>query len=183
MKKLKCLLWTGNHHQRTFRPERKEVIWSWNKLHKEHCYSLCSSPNTVRLIKLKSIMWAMHVAYMVKLKMHKTFWSENLKGKDHVIAWCRWDNIEMAHKELGCESVYCIQPAHDSIAWILGTLTYLLVPCKAGNVSTHWADRSFLRRVLLHDVSYMNLKSDFIDVLKNGSLHQKLGHSMKYRCH
>jgi hypothetical protein len=46
-----------------FRPKRKED-GSWTNLHNDELHSLYSSPNIVRVIKLRSIRWAGHVACM-----------------------------------------------------------------------------------------------------------------------
>jgi hypothetical protein len=37
---------------------------SWRKLHNDELHSLYSSPNIVRVIKLRRMMWAGHVACM-----------------------------------------------------------------------------------------------------------------------
>ena len=43
-------------------PKRDEVTGDWRKLHNEELNDLCSSPNRVRVIKLRRIRWAGHVA-------------------------------------------------------------------------------------------------------------------------
>ena len=50
--------------RRMFRPRGDEVIGEWRKLHnKELNYLYCSS-NIVRVIKLRRMRWAVHVARM-----------------------------------------------------------------------------------------------------------------------
>jgi hypothetical protein len=46
-----------------FGPKRDEVIGKWRKLHIEELYDL-HSPNIFRLIKLRRMRWAGHVARM-----------------------------------------------------------------------------------------------------------------------
>jgi hypothetical protein len=47
--------------RRMFRPRRDEVTWVWRKLHNEELNDLCSSPNTIRVIKSIKMRWAGHV--------------------------------------------------------------------------------------------------------------------------
>jgi hypothetical protein len=46
-----------------FGPKREEDR-SWRKLHNDELHSLYSSPNIVRVIKLKTMRWVGHVACM-----------------------------------------------------------------------------------------------------------------------
>jgi hypothetical protein len=46
-----------------FGPKREED-GSWRKLHNDELHSLYSSPNIVRVIKLRRMRWAGHVAHM-----------------------------------------------------------------------------------------------------------------------
>jgi hypothetical protein len=50
--------------RRMFEPKRDEVTGEWRKLHNEELNDLCSSPSTVRVIKLRRISLAGHVARM-----------------------------------------------------------------------------------------------------------------------
>jgi hypothetical protein len=52
-----------NRVLRIFGPARK-VFRSWRKLHNDELHSLYSSPNIVRVIKSRMMMWAGHVARM-----------------------------------------------------------------------------------------------------------------------
>jgi hypothetical protein len=49
--------------RRIFGPKREEDE-SWRKLHNDELHSQYSSPNIVRVIKSRSMMWAGHVARM-----------------------------------------------------------------------------------------------------------------------
>jgi len=50
--------------RRIFGPKRDEVTREWRKLHKEGLNDLYCSPNIVRVIKSRRIIWAGHVARM-----------------------------------------------------------------------------------------------------------------------
>ena len=50
--------------RRMFGPKRDEVTREWRKLHNEELNDLYSSPNTFRLIKLRRMRFAGHVARM-----------------------------------------------------------------------------------------------------------------------
>jgi hypothetical protein len=50
--------------RRIFGPKRDEVIGEWRRLHNEELHNLYSSPNTIRVIKLRRMRWAGHVARM-----------------------------------------------------------------------------------------------------------------------
>jgi hypothetical protein len=52
--------------RRIFRPKRDEVTGERKKLHNEELNDLYCSPNIVRVIKLRIIRWAGHVARMVE---------------------------------------------------------------------------------------------------------------------
>ena len=49
--------------RRIFGPKRDEVRGEWRKLYNEEFNDLYSSPNIVRVIKLKTMRWAGHVAH------------------------------------------------------------------------------------------------------------------------
>jgi hypothetical protein len=49
--------------RRIFGPRRDEVIGGWRKLHNE-LYTLYSSPNIIRIIKLRGMRWAGNVRSM-----------------------------------------------------------------------------------------------------------------------
>jgi hypothetical protein len=50
--------------RRIFGPKRDEVTGEWRRLHKEELYVLYSSRNIIKVIKLRIIRWARHVARM-----------------------------------------------------------------------------------------------------------------------
>jgi hypothetical protein len=50
--------------RRIFGPKRDEVTGSWRKLHNEELHGLYCSPSIVRVIKVRGMRWAGHVARM-----------------------------------------------------------------------------------------------------------------------
>jgi hypothetical protein len=55
---------------RIFGPTGEEATGDWTEIH-----NLYSLPNIIRIIKLRKVGWAEHVAYT-------KFWSENVNGRD-----------------------------------------------------------------------------------------------------
>jgi hypothetical protein len=47
---------------RTFVPKKDEVTGKWRKLHNEELHDLYSTPSIARMIKSKTMRWAVHVA-------------------------------------------------------------------------------------------------------------------------
>jgi hypothetical protein len=54
--------------RRIFGPKRDEVTGGWRKLHNEELRDLYSSPSIIRMIKLRRMRWAGHVARMEERK-------------------------------------------------------------------------------------------------------------------
>jgi hypothetical protein len=50
--------------RRIFGPKRDELTGGSRKLHNEELHNLYSSPNIIRMIKLRRMSWARHVARM-----------------------------------------------------------------------------------------------------------------------
>ena len=48
--------------RRIFGPKKDEVTREWRKLHNEELNDLYCSPNIIRVIKLRRMRWAGHVA-------------------------------------------------------------------------------------------------------------------------
>jgi hypothetical protein len=50
--------------RRIFGPKRDEVTGEWRKLHNEELHDLYSSPSIIRIVKVRRMRWAGHVARM-----------------------------------------------------------------------------------------------------------------------
>jgi hypothetical protein len=77
--------------RRIFGPKKDEVTGEWRKLHNEELCDLYSSPSIIRMIKLRRMRWAVHVARMgVKRKACRL-----LVGKWIILGWIfeRWDEV------------------------------------------------------------------------------------------
>jgi hypothetical protein len=68
--------------RRIFGPKRDED-GSWRKLHNDELHSLYSSPNIVRVIKLRRMRWVGYVACMGRGKVFTVFWLGGPKVRDH----------------------------------------------------------------------------------------------------
>jgi hypothetical protein len=65
--------------QRTSGP-KIEVTGEWRKLHTEDLHNLYSSPNVIRMIQLRRMSWAGHVALMGEINMYKILFGKS-QGK------------------------------------------------------------------------------------------------------
>jgi hypothetical protein len=74
--------------RRIFGPKRDEVTGGWRKLHNEELHNLYSSPSIIRMIRLRRMIWAGHVARMGRrgmpegkrpLERPRRGWVENIK--------------------------------------------------------------------------------------------------------
>jgi hypothetical protein len=88
--------------RRIFGPKRDEVTGEWRKLHNEELHDLYSLPSIIRIIKLRRMRWAGHVARMgEKMNAYRLLVGKQegkrLLGRPR----CRWvDNIRMDLSEL-----------------------------------------------------------------------------------
>jgi hypothetical protein len=55
---------------RIYGPRRDEVTVGWRKLHNEEFHNLHSSPSIIRKVKYIRMLWARHVARMMRKGMH-----------------------------------------------------------------------------------------------------------------
>jgi len=87
--------------RRIFGPRRGEVTGEWRKLHNEEPDDLYSSPNIIRVIKLRRMRWAGHVTLLVE-RCIQGFGGEP-EGKRPLGRPKRtWkDNINMGLQEVG----------------------------------------------------------------------------------
>jgi hypothetical protein len=93
----------NNVLRRIFGSKRDEVTGEWRRLHNKELYALYSSPNIIRVIKLRRLRWAGHVVHMGERRgayralVGKSEGRRPLGRSRH-----RWeDNIKMGLREDG----------------------------------------------------------------------------------
>ena len=118
--------------RRIFGPMRDEVMGEWRRLHNEELSDLYSSPNIVRVIKLRRMRWARHVARMGEERGAYRVLVGKPEGKRPLgRPRCRWvDNIRMDLQEVGCGYVDWIGLAQDRDRWrtLVSAVMNLRVP-------------------------------------------------------
>jgi hypothetical protein len=105
--------------RKIFRPKRDEVTGEWRKLHNEELRDLYSSPRIIKIIKLRRMRWAGHVAQMVEKRNSYRLLVAKPEGKRPLgRPRCRWvDNIRMDLGEAGWGDVDQIGLAQDRNRW------------------------------------------------------------------
>jgi hypothetical protein len=118
--------------RRIFGPKRVKVTGGWRKLHNEELHNLCSSPNVIRIIKLRRMRWAGHLARMGwNMNACRTF-VEKPEGKRTVgrprISW--EDYMTMNLREVGWGGMDRIVLAEDRDRWraVMNTVMNIRVP-------------------------------------------------------
>jgi len=116
--------------RRIFGPRRDEVTGEWRRLHNEELNYLYSSPNIVRVIKLRR--WAGHVARMGEERGVYRVLVRKPEGKRPLgRPRRRWvDNIRMDLQEVGCGCMDWIGLAQDRDRWraLVSAVMNLRVP-------------------------------------------------------
>jgi hypothetical protein len=69
--------------RRIFGPKRDAVTSEWRKLHNKELHNLYSSPSITRIIKLREMRGAGHVARMGRRGMSIDYWWESQRERDH----------------------------------------------------------------------------------------------------
>ena len=137
--------------------EEGRGIGEWRRLHNEELNDLYSSPNTERVIKLRRMRWAGHVAHMGEERGVYRVLVGKPEGKRPLgRPRRRWvDNIRMELQEVGCGYMDWIGLARDRERWwkLVSVVMNLRVPWNAGNFLTSCKPVSFSRRTLHHGVS------------------------------
>jgi hypothetical protein len=118
--------------RRIFGTQRDEVTGEWRKLHKEELNDLYSSPNIVRVIKSRRMIWAGHVARMGRGKSYTWFFVGKPGGKGPLgRPKRRWEyNIKMDLEQVGCGGMDWIGLAQDTDRWwaVVNAVMNLRVP-------------------------------------------------------
>jgi hypothetical protein len=111
---------------------KSEEDGSWRKFHNDELHSLYSSPNIVRVIKLRRMRWAGHVARMGEGRGVYRVLVGRPEGKRPLgRPRRRWeDNIKMGLREIGIDGANWIHLFQDRIQWraFVSTVMNLLVP-------------------------------------------------------
>jgi hypothetical protein len=68
---------------RIFGPKRDRVVGGLRRLHNEKLHNLYAAPNTLKVIKLRRMRLAGHVACIGEMRYAYKILTENLKGRDH----------------------------------------------------------------------------------------------------
>ena len=105
--------------RRIFWPTRDEVTGKWRKLHNEELNELYSLPNIVRVIKLRRMRWAGHVACMgERTGVYRVLVGkpEGKRPLGRPRRRCE-DNIEIDLQEGGCGGMDWIDLAQDRDRW------------------------------------------------------------------
>jgi hypothetical protein len=89
------------------------------KLHNDELHNLYSSSNIVRVIKLRRMRWAEHVARMGERKGVYRVLVGMAEGKRPLRRpRRRWENnIKLDLREIGFDGTDWIQPAQDRVQW------------------------------------------------------------------
>jgi hypothetical protein len=100
-------------------PKRDEVTGEWRKLYNEELNDLYCSPTIVRVIKLRIMRWAGHIARKKKGRGVYRVLVGKPEGKRPLgRPRCRWeDNIRIDLQEVGCGGMDWIRLAQDRDRW------------------------------------------------------------------
>jgi hypothetical protein len=113
-------------------PRRDEMTEDWKKLHNEELHNLYSSPNIIRMIKLRRMKCAGHVARMGETRNAYRILVGEAEGKRPLaISRRRWvDNIKMDLRETGWDGMDWIELAQDrdQLRAFVNTVVNLWVP-------------------------------------------------------
>jgi hypothetical protein len=67
--------------RRIFGPKRKEVAGGWRRLHSDKFHNLCTSPDIVRVIKVRWMRWVGNVACLGEMRNAHKFLDIKPRGK------------------------------------------------------------------------------------------------------
>jgi hypothetical protein len=105
--------------RKIFGPKRDEATGGWRKVHNEELRDLYSSPSTIRIIKLRRMRWAGHVARIgEKRNAYKLLVGEPERKRPLGRPRRRWvDNMKRDLLEIGWRCVDWIVLAQDRDKW------------------------------------------------------------------
>ena len=79
------IFFRSNPVLRAFGPERHDITEEWRRLHNDELCDLYSSPNTIRVIKSKTMRWSGHVTRMQERKgAYRVLVEKPEGGKKHL---------------------------------------------------------------------------------------------------
>jgi hypothetical protein len=55
----------------------------WRRLHNEELHNMYSSPSIIRMIQSRRLRWTGHIARKGRRRIHRGYWWENQKVRDH----------------------------------------------------------------------------------------------------
>jgi hypothetical protein len=118
--------------RRIFGPRRDELTGEWGRLHNEELNDLYSSPNIVRVIKLRRMRWAGNVACTGEERgVYRVLVGKPEGRRPLGRPRRRWvDNIRKDLQEVGCEYMDWIGLAQDRDRWqtLVSAVMNLRVP-------------------------------------------------------
>jgi hypothetical protein len=105
--------------RRIFGPKRDEVTRQWRKLYSGELHNMHLSPDIIRQIKSRRMMWAGHVARMGEWgNVYRVLVGKPEGKRPLERPRCRWeDGIKMDLREIGWGGVEWIHLAQDRDRW------------------------------------------------------------------
>jgi len=104
--------------RRIFGPKRDEVTGEWRKLHNEELNDLHSSPSIFRVIKLRRIRWAGHVARRGQGRgVYRVLVGEPEGKRPLGRSRSRWEDNKKDLQEVGCGGLDCVELSQDRDRW------------------------------------------------------------------
>jgi hypothetical protein len=126
--------------RRIFGAKRDGVTGEWIRLHNEELNDLYSSPNIIRVIKSRRMMWTGHGVRMGKGRgEYRILLGRPEEKRPLGRPRRRWeDNIKMDLQEVGWGGMDWIDMAQDRDGWraLVSAVMNLRVPQNAGNFLT-----------------------------------------------
>jgi hypothetical protein len=92
--------------RRIFGRKRDEVAGGWRRLHNEELHNLYASPNVIKVIKSRRMMWAEHVALIGQMRnAYKILVVRSKRKRPLGRPWRKWEgnngmNLRMGRCEL-----------------------------------------------------------------------------------